>query len=118
MSDQIPSEVWQQIYTHLRASGDDHWEDLKKAGYYMPQCRSTLLPLLLTCQSFQAIAEPLLYEHVVVYLPPAGSPSWTIVEALQVKEDRRLWVKTLVATWRPSGRDDRTVETCCELSKL
>ncbi|KIO24903.1 hypothetical protein M407DRAFT_25763 [Tulasnella calospora MUT 4182] len=104
----IPPELWRDIFTILRDDGDDDWQDLSRASQH--QRRSTLIPLLLTCRDFRDIAESLLYEHAVLYVHKGGSRSGTVVDALEAKKERGEWVKTLVATRRPTGRKDRDDE--------
>ncbi|KAG8984599.1 hypothetical protein FRB90_005206, partial [Tulasnella sp. 427] len=97
MADQVPEEVWHKILVYLRDREDDHWQDLDDPRW---QNRSTLLPLLPTCRFLHNIAEPLLYENGIVYLGPRSSTCSTLLDALEGKEERRGWVKTLVATSR------------------
>lgn len=112
----LPPELWRQIFIILRDEGDDHWQDLSKSS--QDQRRSTLVPIVLTQGYFRNIAEPLLYEHAVLYLQKRGSRLGTVVDALQAKEERRKWVKTVVATWRPASRKDVDDESRNEFSIL
>ncbi|KAG8925457.1 hypothetical protein FRC00_003964 [Tulasnella sp. 408] len=116
MSQNTPRELWREIFTTMRDGGDDDWQDLSKGSQH--QHRSTLVPLLLTCRYFRNIAEPLLYEHAVLYVNKEGSRSGTLVDALKAREERRGWVKTVVATRRPTGRKDRDDELPTEESIL
>ncbi|KAG9048174.1 hypothetical protein FS837_000592 [Tulasnella sp. UAMH 9824] len=116
MLHKLPTEIWYKIIKILRDDGDDDWQDLSRGSQH--QRRSTLLPLLLTSRYFSSIAEPLLYEHAVLYVHKEGSRSGTVVDALQAREGRKELVKTVVATRRSRPRKEEDTEMRKEESVL